>query len=122
MSSELEQSIRAFEQKYAGKLRAWAGFVDPEELDELIETIKVMDKTSNAITDQFETRKEPLYVDTWKPLLENLKGLLPNIENHVLAIRSGIRQNMGALGKGQRGLVGYRTSTKPKNSIFERDA
>ena len=122
MSTELEQSIKAFEEKYAKKLRGWAGYVDPEELDELIATIEEIDKASNVITDQFETRKEKLYVDKWQPLLQNIMRLLPNIENHVAAIRNGTRQNMGALGRGQRGLAGYRSSGPAKSGIFEQDA
>ena len=122
MSSELEQNINAFEEKYSSKLRGWAGYVDPEELDELIATIEEIDKASNAITEQFKTRKEPLYVERWQPLLQNLMRLLPNIENHIGAIRSGTRMNMGALGRGQRGLVGYKSAAPPKSGIFERDA
>lgn len=122
MSTELEQNIRTFEQEYAAKLRRWAGFVDPDELDELIETLKKLDLASNAITARFESRQDPLYLKTWQPMLKDLMGLVPNIVAHVEAIRSSARQHMGALDKGQRGLVGYRSTVARGDGVFERDA
>ncbi len=111
--NQLEKQITAFEEKHIKKLRHWASLVPPEELDQLVNFLDEMEKNSRALTEK--VRKNPsLYSKRWQPLLNQIQGMLPNIEGHLQKITSEARSGMSLLDKGQRSLMGYRQSD-PRN-------
>jgi len=119
---DLDERINEFEEKYASRVRRWAGLVDPNELDQLIETLAVMEEESKAITGLFRDEKDPLYQSRWLPLLKGLMSQIPSIGTHLEKIRKESRTGLDLMDRGKKGLTGYRKGVERKRVIFDEDA
>ena len=120
--SNLDDRIQAFENKYLARLESWTELVDPGELETLIATLGMLDEESKALSETLKTGSPELFRTRWEPLLKRMMDMVPAIQGHLEAIRDQSRQNLGILDKGQRGLMGYRSSVSRKSGIFDKDA
>lgn len=118
----IEERISEFEKKYADRFRKWASFVDPSDLETLIEALGGMETESKEITEELQETKSPLIETRWQPLLKNLMGLTPSIAKHLEQIRTQTRSGLDAMDKGKRSLTGYRQGVEKRRAIFDEDA
>ncbi|MDJ0839602.1 MAG: hypothetical protein QNK37_23985 [Acidobacteriota bacterium] len=112
--STLEDRIDEFETKYLGKLRRWSALVSPEDLDEVVPFVEEMDQVSKAVTRDLADHPD-LFRERWQPVLRNAMGLIPSVQGHLERIRSESGANLSLLGRGQRGLAGYRQALPGEN-------
>ena len=119
--SELENRIEVFEEQYLSRIKHWAGFIDASELDDVIATLGDLETQSQAISGDLDRAGEKKTIRRWQALLNNISVLLPGLQEHLQQVRDQSRANMRMLGKGQRGLVGYRQALPRERKIFDHD-
>lgn len=119
---DLERKIDAFEEKYRARVRRWAGFVDPAELDDLIEALTAMEGESQALTQALAHSGDPLYESRWLPLLKDIMSMIPSISERLHKIRSESRSSLDLMDKGKQSLTGYRKGVASRRVIFDEDA
>lgn len=118
--SQMEERINEFEARYANKLRDWGAYISADDLDNLIAFIQQLDTDSQAITRDMPLLASAAEKIRWQELLSRINCLVPSLVARLKQMGVEARSNMGMLGKGQRGLMGYRRNNPVQQSFFER--
>ena len=119
--SDLEQAIHAFEKEYLRKLQNYSALVQPEDLDALLTFIDEVQARSEALTARFRAADADLFEQRWRPIIARMQTLVPAVTAHMERLKIGARSEAGHLGKGQKGLRGYRQTLPVRNTFFDSE-
>jgi len=119
--NDLEAAIDAFKRRHLDRMKRWREAIDPDELESLIAALGEIDAESRALSQRCRDEAPETLRLRWQPLLAEMMTLMPDIHRRLQAIRGQSQSALGMIGKGQRGLTGYRRGLGADGSILDED-
>ena len=117
----MKDLIAEFQTTHLVKLRRLAISVSPADLDNLPDRIRALQDEIDRLTPEIRLLDRKLYQSDWKPILDEVYYLIPRILGQLEDVRDDTRERINQLGKGQRGIQGYRPENQRNPSFFDSD-
>ena len=114
-----DEAIDKFEKEYIARLKVWCTRIDAEELDGITRTMRRMDLEVKAIG---KMQKSASAAERWRKICSQAWSMLPAVQQNLEKLKADSRVNLMMLGKGQRGLMGYRRALPENGGIYDSES